>query len=65
MFTTSKCLYMSSDADGKPINYIEGECLHDDAKPTENIYNGSKLLEMDTSTLYIYDAANQAWRAWE
>ena len=65
MLTTSKCVYMGSTDEGVEINYIEGECLHDDTKPTENIYNGSKLLEMDTSTLYIYDAENETWHAWE
>lgn len=65
MLTTSKCVYMGSTDGGVEINYIEGECLSADTKPTENIYNGSKLLEMDTSTLYIYDAAGQTWRAWE
>ena len=42
--------------------YIEGECLSTDTKPTENIKNGSKLLEIDTSTLYIYDQENREWR---
>lgn len=45
--------------------YIEGECLSSDTKPTENILNGSKLMEMDTATLYMYDEENNTWRAWE
>lgn len=46
--------------------YEEGECLSTDTKPTgADVANGSKLLELDTSTLYIYDAENQQWRAWE
>ena len=45
--------------------YYVGDCLSSDTKPTGgNIMNGSKLLEMDTSTLYIYDKASQEWRAW-
>lgn len=44
--------------------YYEGECLSADTKPTGSyIYNGSKLIEMDTSTVYIYDAENEEWRA--
>lgn len=43
--------------------YIEGECLSTDIKPTDNIMNGSKLNEMDTSTTYAYDEANGIW--WE
>ena len=46
---------------GKKI--IEGECLSTDGKPT-NCANGSKLFEMDTSTLYMFDEANKVWRAW-
>lgn len=42
--------------------YFEGECLSTDTKPTDGIMNGSKLLEIDTSTLYIYDQENGEWR---
>lgn len=43
----------------------EGVCLSTDTKPTgEGIANGSKLMEMDTSTLYLYDAENGAWKEW-
>lgn len=45
--------------------YLEGVCLSGDTKPTEGIANGSKLIEMDTGTLYIYDEENSTWRAWE
>lgn len=45
--------------------YKEGACLSGDAKPTTNIMNGSKLLEMDTGTLYVFDEANSIWRAWQ
>lgn len=55
-----------NDGDNVPGKvYLEGECLSTDTKPTSaNIMNGSKLLEMDTSTLYIYDAENGVWREW-
>jgi len=43
--------------------YFEGECLSTDTKPTgDYILNGSKLIEMDTSKVYIYDADNELWR---
>lgn len=45
--------------------YAQGECLSTDAKPTDGVANGSILLEMDTATLYFYDAASHEWRAWE
>lgn len=44
--------------------YVEGKCLSSDAKPTENIANGSLMMEMDTSTLYFFDEVNSIWRAW-
>lgn len=43
--------------------YIEGSCLSTDTKPT-NVANGSKLIEMNTSKLYIFDEANKTWREW-
>lgn len=43
--------------------YYEGECLSTDTKPNgDHIFNGSKLIEMDTGKVYIYDAANKIWR---
>ena len=44
--------------------YMEGECVSTDNKPTEGIRNGSKLIEMDTSKIYIFDEAAQTWREW-
>ena len=51
--------YISSD-----YIYCEGECLSSDTKPTTSdvLFNGSKLIEMDTGKVYIYDAANKVWR---
>ena len=45
--------------------YIEGECLSSDSKPVTNIMNGSKLIEMDTSKVYLFDESGQTWREWE
>ena len=45
--------------------YGKGECLSTDNKPVgDYIFNGSQLLEMDTSKVYFYDAENEEWRAW-
>ena len=50
---------------GEGGKFIEGVCLSTDTKPTGNeIANGSILLEMDTSTLYMYDRDSTEWRAW-
>ena len=48
--------------EGKAYIYKEGHCLSDDTKPTEgDLYNGSKLLEMDTGKTYYYDFDNATW----
>jgi len=46
--------------------YREGVCLSSDTKPTNDgkLENGSKLMEMDTSKLYLYDEKNKTWREW-
>ena len=44
-------------------NHREGTCLSTDTKPTD-WDGGSILLETDTSTVYIYDAEAEQWRAW-
>lgn len=49
-------------ADG--ITYREGSCLSTDTKPVEGVENGSKLLEMDTGKLYMFDKANEEWKVW-
>lgn len=61
------------------INYINGSNiistiaiygLSTDTKPTvygpydTPIPNGSAFVEMDTSTMYLFDEANQEWDAW-
>ncbi len=51
--------------DGVAKNYVEGACLSSDTKPTTGVANGSLLLEMNTSTLYMFDEAGNTWRAWE
>lgn len=46
---------------GKEV--IEGVCKSSDTKPM-NYGNGSMLMEMDTSTLYLFDESSNEWRAW-
>lgn len=36
----------------------------DTPKPTEGVANGSAFIEMDTSKLYFFDAANATWYEW-
>lgn len=48
--------------DGEPCIYKEGRCLSTDEKPTGgDLFNGSKLIEMDTGKVCYYDAAGEQW----
>ena len=53
----------SVNSNGTPKMYVEGTCLSTDEKPTD-VENGSKLIEVDTSSVYIFDAQNNVWRKW-
>lgn len=48
---------------GGQLIEISGSCLSTDEKPTEGIVNGSSLIEMDTGTVYMFDAENSQWVA--
>lgn len=50
-------------AEGEIVNYVEGSCISTDVKP-DNVANGSILMEMDTSTMYMFDENAGTWRAW-
>lgn len=49
-------------ADGVTLSYCVGDCLSTDTKPTEGIYNGSSLYEMDTKVTHKFDAESGSWR---
>lgn len=49
---------------GSDKTYIEASCLSTDTKPL-NVANGSIMKEIDTATVYMFDEAAKAWRAWE
>lgn len=49
------------DEQGLPIRLVDGYCLSTDTKPL-NWENGSTLLEMDTSKVFMFDYDNQLWR---
>ena len=40
---------------------INGYCLIEDEKPTENIANGSKLWELNSGDRYVFDEENTEW----
>ena len=35
--------------------------LSTDTKPTENVPNGSSFYEINTKTMYVFDAENGTW----
>lgn len=39
----------------------KGVCVSSDVKPTENMANGSKLLELDTGKKCVFDEASASW----
>lgn len=62
MISFQEYSFMGEAEGGKNIYYGDGVCLSTDEKPL-NMANGSTLLEMDTGTIYAFDAENQQWRA--
>lgn len=56
MITVLKNIYFDEK------RYIEARGLSTDSKPTDDIYNGSMYIEMNTGKVYFYDAEGEAWR---
>ena len=54
---------MLTSVDQGAIAEISYACLSTDDKP-EGADNGELLIEIDTSTLYVFDAEGGTWRAW-
>lgn len=52
---------IASNGSFKFKTYFEGKCLSTDTKPTEDVVNGSVLLEMDTSKIYMFDESGIQW----
>ena len=48
---------------GKNINtpVQEYRGLSTDTKPTDGVVNGSSFIEIDTGSIYFYDAENYEW----
>lgn len=41
--------------------YKEGFCLSTDTKPTEDLVNGSILVEIDTGKVFFFNEAGAVW----
>ena len=47
--------------DGSTLNRAEVFCNSNDAKPTEDLCNGSTLTEVDTGKNYLFNEATSSW----
>lgn len=48
-----------------PLIYREGAFLSTDTKPIlDDMISGSKILEIDTGKLFIYNATDKEWVEW-
>ena len=61
MITWHQQRIMHFDANNDPVIYAEGVCLSTDNKPTQGIYNGTKLTEMDTGSTHMFSSDTNAW----
>lgn len=55
---------MSNVEGSNPVQFLyygEGDCLSADTKPTNNIFNGSVLTEIDTGNIYKFDQSSNSW----
>ena len=41
--------------------YNDVRCLSTDAKPTEDIKNGSTCVEINTGKVFLFDAESKTW----
>ena len=65
MITTTYAKFSHYTADGATVQTVTMMGLSTDSKPTDaSIGNGSAFIEMDTSKLYLYDAAGESWKEW-
>ena len=55
--------YNQYKSDGAYVGAVDLYGLSTDTKPT-SVGNGSVFVEMDTSTVYIFDAHSGDWIAW-
>ena len=46
---------------GSGVNDVTVYCLSTDAKPTENMRNGFKCIEMDTKKVYTFSESDTTW----
>ena len=61
MFIEKEVLIQQADGTVKP--WIQGTCLSTEDKPT-NVVFGSRLMEIDTATMYHFNQNSSTWVAW-
>lgn len=50
--------------DGSHKKWIMGTCTSSEEKPTDVAF-GSRLMEIDTATMYHFDEDNSEWLPWK
>lgn len=63
MITMSKDAVFIANQNGANtlVGDVEYRGLSTDAKPTDNVINGSSFIEIDTGKVYLFDAAGVTW----
>lgn len=66
MITMSKDAVFIANQNGANtiVGDVEYRGLSTDTKPTENVVNGSSFIEMDTGSIFFFDAAGVEWLEW-
>lgn len=63
MITMSKDAVFVANQNGENVTVgdVEYRGLSTDAKPTEDVINGSSFIEIDTGKVYLFDATGAEW----
>lgn len=67
MIRYTKRVVIGSETSGDTttyFDYVEGYCNSDDSKPSQNIANGSNLIETDTGDWYFFNEKTKTWSKW-
>ena len=51
----------AGDLNGSIVNYIEGSLDSTETKPSDNIADGSILVESDTGKVYFFNEKSATW----
>lgn len=57
-------IVFSYDENGIPQHLVKGTCKAGDTLPTENIVQGSRIIEIDTGKVRVFDEAGTSGNEW-